>query len=213
MIPWVDIHSHQAPQKDTLRIHSLSYPFLLTQVYFSVAIHPWWGKQKASLGEVTSLWKRRNCLLMGEMGLDKRSVIPFDLQKELFEKQLTEAYSFSKPILIHCVRAYEECFKLIKQYPKTFFIFHDYNGSLEFTKKCLKHSDYLYFSYGKSLFRSQSKGLDSLSTLPPQRLFLETDESTFSIQEIYAQASKLLGQDILSLKQQIYLNFHSVFKL
>jgi Tat protein secretion system quality control protein TatD with DNase activity len=44
-------------------------------------------------------------------------------------------------------------------------------------------------------------------------MFLETDESTLSIEKIYRHAAELLGVEIEGLKQQIFSNYTKIFTL
>ena len=59
--------------------------------------------------------KDASCLALGECGLDKKVQTPLDLQQEVFERQLTLAEKYKKPVIIHCVAAFQELIAIKKK--------------------------------------------------------------------------------------------------
>lgn len=51
---------------------------------------------------------------IGECGLDKYSQVDFDIQKQYFIKQIELSELTHKPLIIHCVKAYNELLNLKK---------------------------------------------------------------------------------------------------
>lgn len=217
MIPFIDIHTHTDTQHDGV-ISVVSYKQFETPSesarYFSVGLHPWLfekmheEKEQACYEWLVELAHHPNCIMYGEAGLDRNSKASLKTQKRVFEWQIEAAYS--RPLIIHSVGTYNEMISLIKRHKNhTPWILHGYNSSTEMTKQ-LSDAGY-YFSLGSEVLNENSKLKDSIHLIPLDRLFLETDESAITIQEIYSRVSLLLNIELIELKQLIYNNFHKIF--
>src|SRR3970040_1933458 len=103
-----NLHTHKfTNQPDVLELVN-QYPqdFVDTIPFYSIGIHPWYiveERIEADLKLIKSKLQEKNCLAIGECGLDKRIEIPLDLQQSVFEKQLALAEKHQKPVVIHCV--------------------------------------------------------------------------------------------------------------
>ncbi len=174
-------------------------------------IHPWWIERKhlENRDYFKKFFLESDFLCMGEMGLDRSfKSTSFETQEEVFKFQL-EIASLREDsfIIIHCVKAYQEILNCVRDSGfKGHLVFHDYNGSEEMTQKLVERGD--YFSYGSMLFRENSKAMKSLSLIPNNRLFIETDDQQeFSIFDAYKRASTLLSMDLKDLADQCMKNF------
>ncbi len=200
----IDIHTHAPKRRQgALSVHVLD---VATDAgpsadwrYFCVGLHPWNAQAGAFPSQAEAFarlekWARApQCLMVGESGLDKIKGADgpaWQLQRDWCQHHLKLAQELGKPIVLHCVRAYQQMLALLKEARYTGpVLFHDYNGGPEDTRALLKAAD-CYFSYGQTLFRAKSKGLDSLALVPVERLFLETDDSGRDIQEVYEKIPK-----------------------
>ncbi|MBN2634856.1 MAG: TatD family hydrolase, partial [Prolixibacteraceae bacterium] len=116
---------------------------------------------------------------------------------------------WKRPVIIHCVRAYNEILELhIKLKPETPWILHGYTGGPILTKQLAKRG--FNFSFGKSLFNPKSKSIESFRWLPLDRIFLETDEFEGNVEEVYKQAAQLKEVSPELLKQEVWNNFNIV---
>ena len=71
------------------------------------------------------------------------------VQEEYFRFQIKLAIRFKKPVIIHCVRAYEQCLSILKnEGVSTPVIFHDFNASFEIYQKITQQG--YYISLGKN---------------------------------------------------------------
>lgn len=158
---------------------------------------------------------------IGETGLDKsrNDKSPntnFELQKEVFYQHIKISETVKKPLIIHCVRAYNEVLAIKKQLkPQQKWIFHGFNGNAEIAKQLLTHNCCL--SYGYNLFNSTAKATLFFKEMPLELLFLETDtinnsmNNTISdIEKIYLQAAILKNIKIEDLVAQILVNFENL---
>jgi TatD DNase family protein len=151
-----------------------------------------------------------NVLGIGECGLDKAINTPLSDQLAVLNKQLQLATRLNKPIIIHCVRAFNELMQIKKRsQTPVFWIIHGFNTNPVVAQQLLKLG--FYFSFGKALLQSNSHASQVLSVLPLNRFFLETDASDVCINQIYAAAADRLGIDVHCLQKQLAENFRTVF--
>ena len=213
-----NIHTHRKTRKNSLfnlRIgidaDMIAYPY-----YFSVGIHPWDIDDidiPKSLLKLTDYLMQENCLSLGEIGLDKVCGTNLEYQKEVLRAQLNTAHdNNTKVLIIHSVKSYQEIIEEKLNCPYEFvWILHAFNGSSQLIEQLLKHG--FYFSLGSSLLNPKMKISTSISTIPLDRLFLETDESPIKIDVIYKKAAALLKLDLTQMEAQIAHNIQNVFGL
>jgi TatD DNase family protein len=211
----IDVHTHQRKSGtfiQILNIFAQNLPYSEDEGYFSTGLHPWHigvvnHDECLFLIELASIQK--NMLAVGECGLDRSITIDFVLQELYFRKQIEIAERYSKPLIIHCVRAFPELIKLKKEFKSAIpWIIHGFQGKKETALQLSKHD--FYFSIGESLLMNQQKK-EILSIIPHDRLFLETDDRETSIKLTYQLASQLLKIDIEVLSGIILENFKRVF--
>lgn len=176
---------------------------------YSVGIHPWYLNEIDFQKELLLIEKHIQSpgfKAVGECGLDKRIDTPLELQKKLCIPQLLLAEKYKKPIILHCVAAYQEIIQLKKQLKLTVpMIIHGFSKNAQVAESLIKNGFYL--SFGKYLLLNADLA-SVLKTIPPNQLFLETDTIEQSIFEVYAKAEEILGA---SIKQQIEDNYYRVF--
>ncbi len=152
----------------------------------------------------------KRVLAIGECGLDRLCDTPFPLQIKVFTEQIMWANEVAKPLLIHCVKAHRETISLLQDCKNLMpVIFHGFNNNQEIAKQIINNGYYL--SFGKSLFNPTIENL--FSSMPIDKIFLETDDSNGDIQSIYKQAAKIKNTSIDQLNLQIHLNVQQVFNL
>jgi TatD DNase family protein len=127
---------------------------------------------------------------IGEIGLDYSTNINKEAQILLFKAQLEVARHLNKGVVLHCVKAFEEVMNILSRYNLPFVIFHGFIGSPEQALRAAARGYYL--SFGHRTFRSP-KSIEALKVTPANLLFFETDDSTINIEQIYHQASEVLG--------------------
>lgn len=208
----INIHSHHAPGPHEWALQNLSdhYEKASLPGHYSIGIHPWftnekWQEQLNSLKEWSLL---PNVMAIGECGMDKLCNTAFSLQQEVFMAQVIWANSIGRPLIIHCVKAWEEVLQLLQDIPvKVPVIFHGFNNSVTLMEKITGRG--FYISLGKSLYRKEIKEL--LPLVPSDRFFLETDDAVLSILDVYEQAAQALSIDHNSLSLQLEKNAAAVF--
>lgn len=217
MSVYIDIHTHgdYTQQTGMLALQNiiLSNEELKSDKWLTAGWHPWYIKNtslqkiKNSINHAAAL---KNVVAIGECGIDRSIDTPFDTQAEVFEYHIEVASKQLKPLIIHCVKAYSDISGLLK---KTNFklpvIFHAYNGNKIQTQQLLSHN--AFFSIGTiSKFRVE-RIYDILTEIPLNRLFIETDNSSETIEYNYQSIADLLKISVQDLKNQIEINFVNIF--
>ncbi|MDX6189092.1 TatD family hydrolase [Flavobacterium sp. Fl-318] len=210
-----NFHTHQfTNQSDILELVN-QYPqeFDDSIPFYSIGIHPWYiteDRLESDLKIVEEKLQTKNCLAVGECGLDKRTEVPLDLQITVFEKQLILAEKYRKPVVIHCVAAFQEVIAIKKRMKITVpMIVHGFSKNNQIANQLVKEG--FYISFGKYLLRN-SELKTVFQQVPNDRFFLETDTTQETIQEVYTLASAYKNLDSKELEAIISNNYKAVFQ-
>ncbi len=177
----------------------------------SIGLHPW------HLDHYTWDWKmlckyvqQPNVLAIGECGLDRVCATDWDLQVKVFTEQIALANKCGKPMIVHCVRAFDEVLHMLQIHPPVMpVIFHGYNKNKAVAEKLLERGFYL--SFGAAILNESFPASGVLKSMPASRFFLETDDAETSIEDIYTRAAQIRNTDTESLILQVQKNFKKVF--
>lgn len=211
---YFNLHTHQFSNSPKFFELVNQYPkdFDQTIPFYSIGIHPWHCNEstlETDLNCIESKLTSDSCLAIGECGLDKRIETPFEFQTTVFERQLLLAQQFNKPVIIHCVGAFQELIaiknKLNCSVP---MIIHGFSKNEKIAHQLIQNGFYL--SFGKQLLRDSSLEI-VFKSIPNNRFFLETDTIEEGIEEVYFIAAKYKEMEIAQLQQLITTNFELVF--
>lgn len=220
MKPFFNLHTHHFTDNSDILELTNQYPndFDESIPFYSIGIHPWYivdNEIDNYLKIIESKLKLDNCLALGECGLDKRIDYPFDKQVAVFEKQLLLSKKYNKPIILHCVGAFQEIIEIKKRLKITQpMIIHGFSKNIETAKQLLDNGFYL--SFGKYLLLSQSLGTELktvFNQIPNDQFFLETDTISESLQDVYKLAADYKNISISELQEIININVKTVFKI
>jgi TatD DNase family protein len=211
-----NLHTHQFTNSaDVLELVN-QYPqdFDASVPFYSIGIHPWYiveDRIDADLKIIEEKLKEYNCLAIGECGLDKRIEIPFEQQVSVFEQQLFLAEKYKKPVVIHCVAAYQEVISIKKKLNISIpMIIHGFSKNNQIASQLINEGFYL--SFGKFLLRNPDlKAV--FQNIPNDRFFLETDTIEENIQQVYELASNYKDLKNQELQSVILNNYKNVFRI
>jgi TatD DNase family protein len=210
-----NLHTHaKSNQNHVVEIFN-QYPheFKNDIIPYSIGIHPWFINVNAVEKELIFIDEKlldKNCLAIGECGLDKRIATPMNLQIEVFEKQLLLAQKHQKPLILHCVAAFDEVIALKKKRNINIpIIVHGFSKNMAVAKMLLQQG--FYISFGKYLIQNP-KTVAAFCKMPNDSIFLETDTIEQDITAIYDLAARLKNMNLAELQNQIEINFKKVFK-
>lgn len=208
---YTNIHTHQYHYEGFEIINQYPHDFKETTGYYSMGIHPWYIKRERISHDLALLEKylcNKNCLAVGECGLDKTTDVDFSLQKEVFIKQLRLAEKYAKPVIIHCVKAYNELVSIASS-TKVPMIIHGYNKNQPLGEQLLQKGFYL--SLGLSLQRKEV--LQELLKTHYEKIFFETDNHKESIKKVFETAAHLLSISVEQVQQEQYQKVKRIFNV
>lgn len=146
--------------------------------------------------------------MVGETGLDYAANVDRKAQESIFRHQLSIAEQLRKPVVIHCVRAFEPVMKILSEYRLATVIMHGFTGSPEQAARALDKGCML--SFGMRTFGSP-KALRALHATPLDRMFCETDDFPVPIDEVYRRIAAELDITSEALAGQLYANYLKLF--
>lgn len=208
----LNVHSHFPGKKGEYVIQSLweHYEKVREAGLFSLGVHPRYIVEDAS-GQLEQLriWAGHSSVMaIGECGLDRRYPTDLKKQSDVFFAQVLLAAEFRKPLVIHCVRAWEEVFHLLGRASFSFpVIFHGFNKGPSIARRIIESGYYL--SIGQWIEKARIREL--LKEIPLERLFLETDAVAVPIESIYEMAAASYHMPLPSFSTQIMNNGLRVF--
>ena len=205
---YYNIHTHKFSDNQEIVELVNQYPDEVDSnlPFFSVGIHPWYLNEN-QLGEQLELIEKyvhlSNCKAIGECGLDKRIETSIEIQKKVFIPQLLLAEKYKKPVVLHCVAAYQELIEIKKELNLTVpLIIHGFSKNKQVAQSLLNNGFYL--SFGKYLLLNPDLG-EVLKTVPLDRLFLETDTMEQTIFDVYSKAESILNKDVRFIITENYI--------
>jgi TatD DNase family protein len=211
---FINIHTHTQIYDAKLELVNADITSNERTNFYSYGLHPWHLNEDTIEEQLHRLKLRATearCLAIGECGLDKVCAIDLKLQERIFMEQIRLANELKKPLIIHCVKAFNEVLNCLNfsdnEVP---VVFHGFNNN-DNIARLLTEQGY-YFSFGKALMGYESNAAKAIVSVGRKKFFLETDTADVSIKYIYKKASELLGVDEEIVKQQIVSNFETVFK-
>ena len=216
-VSYINIHTHfQTEEEGTVNIYNyIPGHSVLPIGKYSSGLHPWYIQEdnfEAQLRQHINYVNRENCVAIGESGLDKLKGPELNRQIEVFRMDIELATELKKPLIIHCVKRFQEVLQVLHQERFTgYFILHGFNANPENAKPFIALPNAM-FSFGKALMNDESNAVTLLKELPPNRFFLETDDSELPIREIYSKAAQIRSTDETTLKQKLTENYKRVFR-
>jgi TatD DNase family protein len=199
---YCDIHTHQPPANpDDLAVVAadIRQSNIPETGCYAVGIHPRQA-DRTFLPQLRRLAGLPQVAAVGEAGLDKLVSTPRSLQEEVFAAQVQLAGELRKPLIIHCVRAWQELMAVRKTIRYDIpWIIHGFRGNETLAGQLLRAGFFLSFG-----IRYQPKAV--CRTWEAHRLLAETDDKPVDIREVYASLAATLAIPEELLAQEILAN-------
>lgn len=211
-----DIHTHF----NTLGLLDISDNYSLKEKskFFSIGIHPKklnsTNELNKVLYEISDFVSDNKCAAIGECGLDKFSDLPLNIQEKIFIPQIEIAQKNHKPLIIHCVRLYNEVVRIIKQQKFNLpVVFHGFNANSDTLKQLLKFDNF-YFSVSEKILNGKNNIYKALEFLPLEKLLIESDtDKNTDFQRLLTNISMLKHEETNVVKKYIQNNFKKLLSL
>jgi TatD DNase family protein len=213
---YIDIHTHHGlpDRPDVISIKNIlmqdARNYASGQGFRSLGLHPW---ESDTVSLDTQLFEeiiaRPEMIAIGECGLDRLRGADMKKQTGLFIRQALIAEARHKPLFIHCVRAWQEIIALKADLlPAVPWMIHGYRGKARVARQLLDNGFYL--SFGENILWMNPVLTGIVNETPVDRLFLETDEGSRTIELIYQAAAKIKNLSLIKLQQCMAKNFETV---
>ncbi len=209
----------------------------LDGVYGSVGLHPWWvgawqarkeaRKESKDLTELLQPWRHhRDCVAIGECGLDSAIDTPLSQQLPLFEQQLQLACEWQLPLIVHVRRTHNETLQLLNRYrPPRGGVIHGFSGSPELARQYWQLGFRLGVG-GTITYERAVKTRRAVQALPLEALLLETDapamplcgrqggpNSPLYLVDVAEALAQLRGESVADIARQTTENSLQLFNI
>lgn len=203
----LNIHSHHKSNDTSEEVvyNEFIQEFVSGASLYSVGLHPWHlEKIKLDLPKLRAAAKE--AVAIGETGFDRLIATPLERQWEVFEAHAALATELSLPLIIHCVKAFDQLQKAKKQgIIKTPAIVHGFNNKASILNDLLDMG--FYISLGKAALLPNSNAAKAATQVPLNQLFIETDDAPNEmLPSIYAQIASLRNISIEELATAMHEN-------
>ncbi|MFW5757416.1 MAG: TatD family hydrolase [Bacteroidota bacterium] len=221
---YIDFHTHKYCQDnhDQLCIHNIFAHHissfdkweLFENTFFSVGLHPWHlgtnQENENYLDQILKVASFPKVLTIGECGIDKYIDMPVDKQRSVFLKQIKISEYVSKPVVVHCVKAFDEVLHLRKEInPSQPWIIHGFYSSVQMAEQLIEHG--CLVSFGRQLLRKNTKSEVALQKLPLDSFLIETDDEDIRIDDMYKEVSNVKNIPLVDLQKGMKVNFIRLF--
>ncbi|MFN4085979.1 MAG: TatD family hydrolase [Spirosomataceae bacterium] len=211
---FINIHTHQSSSTD-IEIVQWDVPAQLTPEDVpenpggsscSVGLHPaaihsvdW----KMQLDWVYRALSQPQVKAIGECGLDRLVTTPLELQEEVFIQQLKWAMETRKPLIIHCVRAYDELIAIQKVWrPKIPMLVHGFHKNSQLAEALFKRGFYLSLDH-----RIPTSFSPEFLESNIDQILLETDSQQVGIEWVYQEFSQRIGWTLDRVQEKMEENY------
>ena len=212
-------------------IKAVEFASLHKNVFATIGIYPEHAclADEKTFAKLEELAKNKKVVGIGEIGLQFTDKAPAkEVQIKVFERQIDLAFDLQKPIVIHCREAMGICLETLeKKRDKLVYggTMHCFSGSRESALRVLKLG--LNISVGGvSTFKNATNLKEALSTVPLERILLETDcpylaphpyrgqrNSPAFLPTIAENLAKILGKDASEVEKVTSQNALKLFGL
>ena len=192
MMNYIDFHTHQVPVSKNV--------IAIVEGRDTWGIHPWKADETFVVPDLSAK------LAIGECGLDGLRGPSMEVQESVFLDQIRLSEELGKPLIIHCVKAFDRLLQLRKELnPKQSWMFHGFRGKPQQLRSLLDAGFFVSFGF--------QHNEESLRICPIDRLLLETDDDEFHpIDEIYNNVARKRELEVTSLVKQMTENYRAFFR-
>lgn len=209
----LNIHIHHTPLPGQWAIMNVLQDFeaIPGRGSYSAGLHPWYLHTETAaeaLQQLQLALHKPNVLAVGECGLDKLCETDYELQQDCFRRQVLLANQYQKPLIIHCVKAFDDVVRILQETRVAVpVIFHGYHKSAALAQQLVKAGYYL--SFGKHIL--QPAAATVFESIPLNHIFLETDAADIDIETLYVAAAAIKQIPVRAMDGAITANAEKLF--
>lgn len=191
MIRFIDFHAHHVPESQDV--------VAVVDGRDTWGVHPWKADGDFVVPDLSEK------MVIGECGLDALRGPSMDIQEEVFLQQIRLGEELKKPLVIHCVKAFDRLLRLRRELrPNMPWMLHGFRGKPQQLRSLLDAG--FFVSFG---FRHNE---ESLRLCPLERLMLETDDEMRHISILYNNMAAARGITIATFCDEMAKNYVAFFQ-
>lgn len=178
--------------------------------FFSSGRHPWllFTDKDLNIEQLKEELIQEGCVALGECGLDRVKGPALEEQIAIFREQVHLSEELKLPMIIHCVRAWNELRELKRELsPSMPWIWHGFNKP-QLIREVIEEG--IYLSLGEELLHN-TKLQSALKEVPIQKILIETDESPVPVKQLYVCLSELKKIPLPALTSEIQNTIKRIF--
>ena len=191
------------------------------KIRLALGLYPEKTLKKSDFNFLKDFVIKNKPIALGEIGLDLYHYKEnFEIQKEIFLKQLDLAKEKNIPVIIHTRKAEKEVLDILENYPNLNKILHCFSGNFKLVKRASEMG--CYFSIPTNIVNSEHFQ-KMVRDLPKEKILTETDSPYLSpfrgkknepafISESIKKISEIWKIRESEVEEQIERNFNIVFK-
>lgn len=199
-----NFHTHDTSAHDAIISVSPACYNPQQGLLYSVGIHPWDTDKnlKKEWDLLETLCQHEQVVAIGETGLDTLRGAPLDIQIEIFKRHIILAEQVGKPLIVHCVRAWQELIATWRSTVphKVSLAMHGFRGNANIAKQLTKEGFYLSFG--------QYFNIQAMRATPLDRILIENDDSNTDIATIAISAAQAIAMSTEQFTTLVNDNVH-----
>ena len=178
-----DFHTHD--QYSLLRA-LISCKKVISGKFTSFEFHPWGVPENFDISCLPEKSLLSEFSAIGEIGIDKMRGPDITIQLQYLKKMLELASDLHKPVVIHCVKAFDELFAILKNYPVK-IMFHGFRSSPQMLDELWKRN--ITVSFHPQMVKNEAL-MSKLSAAKGSFGFESDDSKDVNIVELLEAAEK-----------------------
>ena len=205
MTTLIDCHTHRTDAREALIAVDPRQFEPQAGLYYSVGYHPWHDVDRLAQADFDLLEqcsRHPQVLAIGETGMDSLRGTDLNTQASVFVRHLQVAHDIGKPVVVHCVRTAQRIIRERHQagLDDVSLAIHGMRANERVARSLLDAGCYLSFGI-------RFNPATVLAT-PPDRLLIETDDTTAPIDTIATAVAQVLTLPPQTLLARATANLH-----
>ncbi|RKY27711.1 MAG: hypothetical protein DRP61_03575 [Candidatus Omnitrophota bacterium] len=196
--------------------------------YFSLGFHPHYAQEfnKEVLKKYADLINQnKKIVAIGEIGLDIKSKVSLDKQKEVFLEFLDLAFQFQLPVVIHNRGFKESILGFLQEKKIKKVVLHCFSQDLDFLEVAVKKNYFLSFS-GNITYKNARFLRECVKKAPSELILSETDSPFLAPQiirgkknnplyvgEVIKEIALLKDREVEDIEEAVLKNAKEVFRI
>lgn len=210
---YINIFTNQSFQEASIEVVNISVEDKNKPLLYSTGIHPWYVNDE-NLSKYLEMFfilsSEKQCIAIGECGLDMHFENTLKAQEKAFIQQIKTANFLKKPLIVYAHKSWKQIKDiLIKHKNKMPLIIPEHSLPQNISE--IEDIHNYYIAFNKSIYLQSDKAIKWLKTLSSKKILFYSNDNDINIKDIYEAASKLLSIDTHTLQHQILENFYKAF--